>query len=359
MKIGILTFHRAVNYGAILQCYALYTALKQLGYDVDVIDYRQPVIEENRHNLRWKHIWNNRLHWGNIYRYLKKYPYRKRICVNFQVFGKQYLRFTPKCTGVSISKNIDLYLIGSDQVWTIVHTGGYDPVLWGMFDRFPNSKVCGYAISSNVASIEAIDKTLLRKSISQFSILSVREQTIKDMLSEYSQKPIRVDLDPTLLLSSQSWSELTDESWGKRGDYIVTYQARHLPSKESFLYEQACVLASKIGTTNIIDLSTYNYTPQEFVSIIKHARYVITSSFHGTVFGLIFHQPMAVYKLNDGHDSRCIDLLKSTGMEYMLKETSWTPEPEECDYTHFDDRLSSLRESSINYLKSLKNIIQQ
>lgn len=357
MKVGILTFHRAVNYGAILQCYALYTILKQLEYDVEVIDYRQPVIEQNRLNLRWKHIWGNRLHWGNIYRYLRRYSYRRKISKRFQLFSKRYLRFTSKCVESSIPQNIDLYLIGSDQVWTIAHTGGYDPVLWGSFYHSPKAKICGYAISSNIASIEAIDKKILCESINQFFTLSVREKTIKEELEKYISIPIRVDVDPTLLLSSQSWDELTDDSWNKKSDYIVVYQARHLPGRESLLYDKACILASQIGNTDIVDLSTYNYTPQEFVSIIKHARYVLTSSFHGTVFGLIFHRPMTVFKLNDGHDSRCVDLLKSVGMEDLLKDISWIPTLVECNYTFFDKRLATLRQSSVDYLKLLKNIL--
>ena len=357
MKVGILTFHRAINYGAILQCYALYTILKQLGYDVYVIDYRQPVIEQNRLDLRWEHIWNNRLHWGNIYRYLKTYSYRRNTRKKFQVFSKQYLHFTPKCVRASIPQNIDLYLIGSDQVWTIAHTGGYDPVLWGAFNHSSKARVCGYAISSNITSIEAIDKKILCESIHQFFMLSVREKTIKDKLNEYSSLPIRVDIDPTLLLSPQSWNELIDDSWGEKNDYIVIYQARHLPGKESLLYDKARVMASQMGITDIIDLSTYDYTPQEFVSIIKHARYVLTTSFHGAVFGLIFHKQMIVFKLNDGHDDRYIDLLEATGMGCLLKDIECNPLPERCDYNILDERLASLRQSSVSYLKSLKNIL--
>lgn len=357
MKVGILTFHRASNYGAVLQCYALQKKLECLGYDICVIDYRQPATESGYQPFHWKHIWNNRLHPGNIYRYLRKYGFRKKVYKSFHKFRTQYLHLTKQCNQLSIPQDIDIYLLGSDQIWSLICTEGFDPVFWGLFKHPSTSKICGYAISTNIASIESIDKDILRNSINKFASLSVREKTIKEELEKYISTPIRVDIDPTLLLSSHNWDELTDDSWGKRGDYIVVYQARHLPGRESLLYNKACALASRIGNTDIIDLSTCNYTPQEFVSIIKHARYVLTSSFHGTVFGLIFHRPMAVFKLNDGHDSRCVDLLKSVGMENMLKDISWIPILAECNYNLFDERLAKLQQDSIDYLKSLKNIL--
>lgn len=357
MKVGILTFHRAVNYGAVLQCYALQKKMKSLGYDVYIIDYRQPATEQGYQAFHWKHIWNNRFHPGNIYRYLRKYKARHKRAKLFQEFRTLYLHLTRRCDQLSIPQNMDIYLIGSDQVWSLTCTNGLDPVFFTFFERSPKSKVCGYAISSSIASIEAIDKKILCESINHFFTLSVREKTIKEELEKYISTPIRVDIDPTLLLSSQNWDELTNDSWNKKSDYIVVYQARHLSGRESLLYDKACTLASQIGNTDIVDLSTYNYTPQEFVSIIKHACYVLTSSFHGTVFGLIFHRPMTVFKLNDGHDSRCVDLLKSVGMEDLLKDINWIPTLVECNYTFFDKRLATLRQSSVDYLKSLKNIL--
>ena len=101
----------------------------------------------------------------------------------------------------------------------------------------------------------------------------------------------------------------------------------------------------------------YSRTPQEFVSIIKHVCYILTSSFYGTIFCLIFHRPMAVFKLNDGHDSCCVDLLKSVGMENMLKDISWNPILAECNYNLFDERFATLQQDSIDYLKSLKDIL--
>ena len=357
MKVGILTFHRSNNYGAILQCYALYTMLKQLGYDVCVIDYRLPAPKQEYRPLHWIKGWHIRFYLGNIYLFFRKCIYRILISKYFNDFRTRYLYLTKPCTQSSIPQDMDIYLIGSDQVWSLECTHGFDPVYWGQFKHPLKSKIYGYAISTNIASMKEIDKNVLRNCVNQFSILSIREKTIKDYLQNYCPASIRVDVDPTLLLPSQSWDKLTDDSWSRKNDYIVVYEVRNLPGKESLLKDKARVLASQMGITDIINLSTYRYTPKDFVSIIKHARYVLTTSFHGTVFGLIFHKPMMVFKLNDGHDVRCTDLLEATGMSCLLKDIDYAPLPEKCDYNLFDERLQILRQSSVIYLKSLKNEI--
>ena len=138
MKVGIITFHRAWNYGAVLQCYALQQAIKDLGHDVMVIDYRQPAIEKCYQAFSLK---------GSIKALLKpgKYSeqgflYRNRIRKEFTEFRDRFFDLTAPCTQSSIPDDFDVYIIGSDQLWVPNWTGGYfDEVYFGNFKRTKHS----------------------------------------------------------------------------------------------------------------------------------------------------------------------------------------------------------------------------
>lgn len=116
MKIGILTFHRAHNYGAVLQCYALQQRLKMAGYDVSVIDYRQPAIERAYKCFDVLYLLKNVFHLKKVYTYLKEFGNRKQTSVVFEDFSSLFTK-TEACSASSLPQNFDAYIIGSDQLW--------------------------------------------------------------------------------------------------------------------------------------------------------------------------------------------------------------------------------------------------
>lgn len=354
MRIGILTFNRTINYGAILQCYALQDILCREGHEVSVINYKQPYIEIYSSLFSWKYVWIHRYHPGNIFRYIKSYNKRKYIFVKFKDFRNRFINSTNSCTNKNIPKDFDIYIIGSDQLWTKDHTGGYfDRTFFGEFKRNNNSKVFSYAISCNNSSIESLLKIKDIDIHKNFKVLSFREENTSKRISEEFKIETRTDIDPTLLADEKIWEPLINKEWSKR-QYIAIYQARTISGYENEIEKKATILAKKMNI-EVINLSSYKYSPSDFVSIIKFAECIFTSSFHGLAFSLIFNKPFYVFLLNDGHDGRCLNLLNTIGIgdDNIVSIKSQVNEIKHINYERINLELEKLRKHSISYIRNI------
>lgn len=354
MKIGILTFHRAHNYGAVLQCYALQETLKNMGHEAWVIDYRQSFIEEIYKPLRMKY-------WIRQFLKMKKtafkYPFllHKRVKrqKNYISFQKKYLHCTYPCDRNNIPIDFDVYIIGSDQLWNSKLTGGIDNIYWGNFPVGNKSKIITYAISTVVNDLSTISLPFIVNSISRFTHLSVREKSIADYMQQHLKIPVSLEvvLDPTLISEEEIWEPLINDSF-KDKKYILIYQARIYNKRPSLLKEKALLLAQELGC-DIIDLSDGSYPPEDFVSLFKYASYIVTTSFHAVAFSLIFRKPFYAIKLNDGHDGRYVDLLNSIGCEDRLVEPDFIPEYVIPDYSLVENSMRLLKLKSVEYLHNI------
>lgn len=349
MRVGILTFHRTNNYGAVLQCFALQETLKRMGYDVQVVDYIQPFIEKNNRLIN-REVFFGFFHYPK--RTVRDFFHRLRVCLNFKKFRKNYLKLTSRCDFSNIPKNFDAFVIGSDQLWTVEHTGGQlDPVYTAKFKTSVN-RIFGYAISANEISISKIAEKDLADIVKNFNVLSFREKSIAALVGQNTSQLCRCDIDPTLLVPCNCWDSLLRSKW-KRKKYLAVYQARSFKGSAGTIIKKVRKLADLLGV-DVVNLSNYKYSPADFVSIICYSQGVITSSFHGTAFALLFKKPLWVFKLNDGHDGRCLDLLQSIGAEECVVnlEDDLLKMPE-MDYDVIDRNIAAVKESSLLYLESM------
>ncbi len=347
-KVGILTFHRAHNYGAVLQCYALQEVLKKLGHDVLVIDYRQFYIEKMYAPFSVFRFIELMIYPRGMYRYLKLIPLRiikKRI---FLEFTTKWLEQSEPCKESTIPQDFDTYIIGSDQLWGNCTGGVIDSVYLGKFNRKHSSKIVGYAISSNQESIEKVGITEFKKNISNFSALSFRESLISDIVFKRSGVESRVDIDPTLLANASIWDSMINKKWANE-KYILLYQVRRPIKDQRLLNRKAEELAQQLNC-KVIDLSAMKYTVEDFVSLFKYAQCVITSSFHASVFSVIFERPLQAVMLKDGNDERYENILKAIGAEQMLVDMDFTPNVVNIDYMAVKSNLKQLQQQSLNYL---------
>ena len=224
-KIGIITFHRANNFGAVLQCYALQETLRHLGYEAEVIDYREPFTELIYNPVRWdimkQGLTRPRLMAGYL---LKVFPERYKRAKKYNAFREKYLNCSRKIKkGEDMPQDIDVFLIGSDQMWSL-HPTGYkiEPVYFGEFKIPATSNIQGYAISSNIQSLHTIGKERLSKYARNFKRLSFREKAICDEVEKLTGCRGKVVLDPSLLLDFEAWDKLTTHNIVKK-KYILTY----------------------------------------------------------------------------------------------------------------------------------------
>lgn len=354
MKVGILTFHRALNYGAVLQCYALQEVLKAMGHEVDVIDYRQQYIE-NYYKPHFSNILKSLCGFELVQtlRYIIRFlrsVFRNR---QFSKFRKQYLHCSVPCKRDTLPQNYDIYVVGSDQVWSIDCCDGVDSIYWGNFERKVGSKLYGYAISLNGDCMKMISSEDMTKYINNFDDITFREYLKAEEIFKYTGVKKGVSLDPTLLADESIWENLIDEKW-ENEKYIAVYQVRNVTNNPSLLIEKAKVFAKKNGLS-LIDLSSQKYSVADFVSIIKYAKCVFTSSYHATVFSVIFNTPFYSFLLSDGRDGRYVELLNSLNLKSHIIDIN-SDVFDKLEINNYDDVLACLdtmRKPSLTYLQNL------
>ena len=314
MRIGILTFHRAHSYGAVLQCYALQQTLAQMEHEVWVIDYRQPYIENLYYKVfNWKCFFSMVVHLH--FRYIRDTILR---AIYYHRYRKKYLHTTKKCDKDTIPP-FDCYVIGSDQLWSLHCTKETDKVYWGQFIRPFHSRVVGYAISSTQDSLYQMGETLIRHCLEAFSSLSFREEIIGKLIYDMVGVKGETVLDPTLLLPFDYWNGFG--SVEEKRMSVVVYLMRFRNSEEinRDILRKAHQLAQLLKY-EVTDLSANIVSPETFLSYFKSARYVITNSFHGVALALIFEKPLYAIRSYDSLDERYVNLLSLVNGKQMLAD---------------------------------------
>lgn len=290
--IGILTFHRTRNYGAILQCYALQKFLLLNNLNCETIDYN---------NKYLKRIYSlNPFSSKNIKGVVKKIITLPSEYINqkgFNKFTKKYIRISQKKYNESSIKNAnniyESFLAGSDQIWNYELSGKDNNYFMNFCDckRKKNS----YAASFGSGMIKEVYLNTIFKLLEEQNNISIRENEIIEFLQKKGlKKRITQCIDPVFLLDEEQWSKIADTKKIKLNNYIFVYEVAVTP----YLKEYASYLQKKLNKKVIfVSKSKKNIkggkklscvTPELFLSLIKNADYVLTSSFHGMAFSLIF-----------------------------------------------------------------------
>lgn len=351
MKVGILTFHYAHNYGAVLQAYALKEKLRQLGYDVCILNYRNEFIE-----WRYKNKLNSIRNIRNQKRVysLKECMEEKRRRGKFNQFIEQILleKQSKYFTMQDLSHTeLDILITGSDQIWTSWLTDGYDPVY---FLDFPiNAKRVAYAASMHDINISGEEKEYLKKALKQYDAISVREKEVEEFLEKLCEVEIETTIDPTLLLGLEDYYQL-EEIVQKPDNYILVYylyedNTLRQKAQELAAYYKAEVLELHyVGYHRHSDcIQKSDVGPGEFLSYIKKAKCVLTNSFHGIIFSIIYHKQFwAVYE----KDVRKSNLLLRLGLQSRRVYQEKFVEAD-INYEKVDLEIMQLKKEAIMYLK--------
>ena len=208
MKVGILTFHRSNNYGAVLQTYALQTVLDQLGITSQIIDYVRSGKKESIFSPWWG--FKNCIINGFT---LLHYPKTIRRNARFQEFRKIFFRISPKSyySCDELEKALpegDAFICGSDQIWRPVFDNNQLRVYYLDFVNAKKVKKIAYAPSFGISTVSEEFKRFIRPLINDIPYLSVREKTGQKIISQATECEAQVVLDPSLLLSSEDWSRI-------------------------------------------------------------------------------------------------------------------------------------------------------
>jgi len=328
MVIRTITCHHAYNHGAMLQAYALVKYLISQGNDVSVIDYRpcyMPGYKVDFDRVPKKYDY---LGLRQLYRCLKR-PYRQLEQSRHDSFELFFNKYIPVTSTIYYSiddlrKNppdADLYIAGSDQIWNTIFNNGNDPAFYLSFGC-PKRRV-SYAASFATSELKEGTQTFVQDQLKNFDSISVREQSGLEILDELGYHGIVV-VDPIFLLDANQWDELISHEITQGDDYILAYdfELRNGPIG-SISKRLAALMDCKIYSVSpfkhrYVDKSFATCTPDIFVSLIKNARCVVSNSFHGTAFSMLYGRNFFVVNRKDGLNIRMKDLLSRYNLNDRL-----------------------------------------
>lgn len=361
-KIGILTFHWADNYGAMLQAYGLKMWLSRQMYVPFIINYSLarlegrdwlvPYMPLDTIKSRLKHaIW---MFSRNILTG-KGWFQQKR---NMRQFRENYLTADRKTLSrlQSLSDiDADVLIVGSDQIWNPDITFGLLPAYFGAFENAGIRKTIAYGASLGSNSLPGEYEAEFAGLLDSVDSISMREKGAAEYIrSRFHRQAVDV-MDPVFLLNAREWIAL--ESRPVQSNYIFYYETE--PNEN--MRRAACTLAEEKGL-KVIALAyrvswpplpfhtVYSAGPSQFLGYIHRAEYVLTNSFHAVAFSMIFNKLFLVYN-HSSRGARIGDLLSSLGLTERMATQDHTPDIDgEIDWMELERRMSGRRKQSEDFL---------
>lgn len=348
-RIGIITIHSDLNYGAALQAYALNQYLRNQGYDSQIINYikipNHPRVYPFPKNIAYKLM--------NMPRF-----YRYRQFLKSSVTTKEWNSVDELMNG--FDEPFDVLISGSDQVWNPTCGGLVDklnPVYYLAFASSGKYKKVAYASSLGSYRFNQEEQVSVKKWLNDYEHLSTRETAGSEHLKDILGKEVKVVLDPTLLLNQEQW-RLASKPVSLKEKYVLVYYideiaecveyARKVADKHGW---KVAIMSNTLRPFPGVDMNIPFCGPAQFLWLFDHASYVVTNSFHGTAFSVNFNKDfISVIKRNS--PQRAQTLLQNVGLpERLLTDISQVDNlSDNIDWTTVNAKLNVLREDSIRYL---------
>lgn len=302
MNIGIITWFFGGNYGTNLQAIALQRYLRNIGYSVQIINFEVNTQGKTKRTF-WKKLKSQPQKYVTKYA-LKKYEgqierryrrmekeVRENCIFTAQVYSEQ--DFVDTCN------KFDIIICGSDQIW---NPNWYHRFYYADYDKI-NSKRISYAPSLGVNKIREEQKAEIKRSLSRFSAISVREHKGASLVKSLTNEELVVVVDPTLLLDANDWNSIFPVKKVCDEKYLLSM---FLTDNRSHWKAAKKLAKSKRLKHIVIPYCGYSYFQdaeihadagiQEFLDLIRGAEYILTDSFHVTVFSLIYHKQFYTFE---------------------------------------------------------------
>lgn len=352
MKIGILTQHFLLNYGGIIQNFALQQVLLKLGHEPLTFEH-DTCYSRTRWLLRTaKQILKTRSLKG-----LPVYPvYQGRVGnKNFIKFVLKNIRsVTVKdfTSGLTQKYGLDAYVVGSDQVWRPAFNLG--PRLGNMFLDFAdeNVKKLSYAASFGCKEWEYTkeQEKACSKLARRFDAISVREASAVDLCKNHFGVDASLVLDPTLLLNKEDYEKVCNN---------IPKKEKHIFVYSLVVGESVMTVASKVSKAQGLPIVVKEAggkvkkedSIEDWFAEFRDAEYVVTDSFHGMVFSIIFNKPFYIVMNPSGGNDRYISLLSQLGLMDRIIKDNQISSLESINWDGVNQKLAVLRQESMNFLK--------
>ena len=367
MKVALISFHDALNYGASLQIYAMQQSLKELGVDCEYIDY----VNQYRGNAYCMshHIKTEfkRKKLLSAFKYCVGIPFMSARRTMFEKFYKKNTSITAKKYTSSkeaeiLNDKYDKFIVGSDQVWNYKNNGN-DFAFFLDFVKDKNKKIA-YSSSFGLATIPEDLKEGYIENLMQIKYLSTREGYGVKLIKDLTGRDAELVLDPVFLLDKKQWLSLCNNK-RKSGKHIFCYTNR--PSQlDNFLTQTGISqkgyklhkLTRHLTVHDFINPTvkvSYSLSPTEFIETIATAELVVTASFHCVAMSIILNKPFVAILTGDkGKDERILNVLEIVGLKDRIldKNTALSDVNKPIDFQRVEKRIDEYKQKSLDFLKN-------
>lgn len=360
-KVELVTLHRVFNYGSVLQTYATQKLIESVGASCEIADY----ITEQRTKRRLKHQCKVSGIKSLIYYLLrcisidvKWHTFNKFIKKNITITSRRYVSVDDLRKYPPVA---DIYMTGSDQVWNSKYNEGID---YGFFLDFGSkaTKRIAFAASIGQEKIEEQEKSEITRLLSDYSAIAVREKSAVKLIAELTGKEPYLVLDPTLQIDASEWAKLESKPLMK-DKYVLLML---LYNEDNGATDYARAVADSLGVKLVkiswelkrdsrVDRLFTHRSPEDFLSLMHNAEYIVTNSFHGTAFCLNYNKQFSVIKRNE-MQTRIDSILQLTGLTTRLIDPdsgmqSMSEVEDRIDYERVNSILQQEREKAICFLR--------
>ncbi|MBQ8194160.1 MAG: polysaccharide pyruvyl transferase family protein [Oscillospiraceae bacterium] len=362
-KYGIVTYtiyFNFVNYGSMLQCYAVQQTLNKLGVDNVVVDYCNDTLLTKDMDDPLKNMLDKRLS-SRLGCWLS-YPHIRKANRKFYDFWNTRYRKTDKLyTSQNFNElEFDGFICGGDTIWDTKESAGFDRGFFADFDCMHGKHNITFSQSVGDSPFAEEDRSELTRLLKNFKHISLRETNHMGIIDTCTELPINSTIDPTLLLDRSDYEKIIKEEKQKK-PYILLYSRSYNAEMNKF----ADKLAKK-HKLKVIDISlriqnfykhkmAYNTSVEEFLGLVKNAEYVVTNSYHGMIFAMQFRREFYVFS-RPGCFNKIKTLLEIAAIESRMLTVCENDEQEKIDYDDVWERIAVKRADTIAYLKEALNI---
>ena len=357
-RIGVVSYNiycNFTNYGSALQSWALTQAIGKLGYHAKLVDYCPDILADKDPLNPFGNMWD-------------KDEESIRMCqltmpaikVNYEKFMRFYNERFDKTKGSYTSKNfndinseVDSFVCGSDTIFC-PDEFGIDDGYYANYEYMKNNSVA-YAASFGDPHFTDESYPVLNERLKNFKAFGLRENLMIPYVKEHTDVPVQKVVDPTLLLTSDDYDTIAEKRIVEE-KYLLLYARRYNPKMNKY--------AEKLAEQNgwkIVDISLratnaerghqmfYEAGVEEFLSLVKHAEYVVTNSFHGMIFSVQYRRPFVVFS-REQCDTKIEEILELFGLSDRMLVNGTELFRSEIDYDAVHANIAAAREKSIQFL---------
>lgn len=367
-QFGVVSYNiycNFTNYGSALQSWALTQTLQKIGYNAKLVDYCPDILTDKDPLNPFENMWDKdeeSHHMCELTMPAIRINYEKFDRFYHEQFHKTKKKYTSaNFNEIIVDEQLDGFVCGSDTIFC-PDEFGIDDGYYANYECMRGNSVA-YAASFGDPHFTEESYQILNARLQNFKAFGLRENLMIPYVKDHTSVPVQNVIDPTLLLTSEDYDRIA-ESRIIQEKYLLLYARRYNP----VMTEYAEKLAKENGW-KIINISLratnaerghqmyYEAGVEEFLSLVKYAKYVVTNSFHGMIFSVQYRRPFVVFS-REQCDTKIEELLALFGLCDRMLINGTESFREIIDYNAVHSNIETARRESIQFLTMELNLIQ-